>query len=555
MMIRVYTWQDVINAVQILALYRNASFSDTAASVRLWHGFSNAKRQMQYYGTPLADWSLTEQERVLITAVMARASAEIIAAIGIAERGEWHLLATGANPNQNRVKFHAGLHFAADGQARQCDIDAAKIAGMDAVLVLAHTPPEFAYKIRAELGENTLILVRPFWSDGDGDFWNHTRENIAKWYAVGVRWFVFPNEPNLYPWEGMYTNWLDGAGLSQYYIQFAKQFKNEYPDAKLIFGNLSPHHDLQNGIIQIADFRKFWAECVGAGILDYIDAFGIHVYWQNADQMEQDYFGGHWRYWLSEIPVGKLLFVTEVANTNPNLNFAEKGRQLGEFYNQLRSSGRIAGAFAFCASHGENNWAEQLWTENGAVKPVASAFARAFKSDRSSVQLSVPSFSQIGGQYRNNCGAACLLMLAEWWRDTQNYPRFNYSVDKIKILTNGSNNANGLTSLAAIARAGKSLNLSLRTASNLTPDRIREELSAGCPVIVLVLYRHIQNSTVNFDGGHYLLVTGWEPSEQVFIVNDPLQGERRIPETQLYRAMSDTSTEYFRVPRQGVLVS
>lgn len=63
-MIRTATWQDAINAVQILALYRNASFADTAANVRLWRGFTNAKRQLPYSGTPLHGWDLTEQERV-----------------------------------------------------------------------------------------------------------------------------------------------------------------------------------------------------------------------------------------------------------------------------------------------------------------------------------------------------------------------------------------------------------------------------------------------------------------------------------------------------------
>lgn len=546
-MMRDFTWQDAINVLQILAIKRGTTTQDLAGRIRFWRGFSNAVRNEPYTGKPLSEWNLSADEMVLAVAILSKSTVEIITCVGQAERGEWDKIITPPPPSHEPTKFYCGLHFAADGIARDSDIKAAKCAGMNAALVLAHTPADFYYKISAELGG--LVLVRPFWSDGDGDFYNRTRQDIANWYAVGARWFVFPNEPNLYPHEGLYTNWANGAELAYHFIRFAKQARKEFRDIKFVFGNLSPHHDIDSGGVKIADFRKFWDECASAGVLEYVDAVGIHVYWQTAEQIEQDYFGGHWRWWLDKIPADKQIFVTEVANTHKTLNSYQKGEQIACFYKILRDSGRIAGVFSFCASHAQNLWAEQLWTENdGTVKEIASGFADNFSQP---VILQVPSHSQLGGQYKNKCGAACLLMVADYLRTVHGYSPLGYTTDKVKILANGESGANDYTSISMMLNAGKALNIQFRWSKNLTLENIRKYIDSGKPVVALVIYRHFKNNTSSFAGGHFVVVRGYDSGQ--YLVNDPLVGERWVTGGELQNAMADTSTRFFSIPFQGLV--
>lgn len=64
-----------------------------------------------------------------------------------------------------------------------------------------------------------------------------------------------------------------------------------------------------------------------------------------------------------------------------------------------------------------------------------------------------------------------------------------------------------------------------RVVTELTLERIVQEIDKGYPVIALVAYRYITPAH-SFDGGHYLTVVGY--GENGVWVNDPLHGSREL---------------------------
>lgn len=124
------------------------------------------------------------------------------------------------------------------------------------------------------------------------------------------------------------------------------------------------------------------------------------------------------------------------------------------------------------------------------------------------MKLKIDFVSQQGNAARNDCGAACVAMLA------------GVGVDDVLLVANRPvNEPLHMTTLFAVLRAYGLPHVHTRP---LALPNLREALVQGWAVIVLVNYGRLpaELKATDYNANHYVLVVGFEPG--MFLVHDPL---------------------------------
>lgn len=180
----------------------------------------------------------------------------------------------------------------------------------------------------------------------------------------------------------------------------------------------------------------------------------------------------------------------------------------------------------------------------------------------------VPYCSQVGNQYRNNCGPACVLMVYNHYRQQHGQTPAPLTVDHVRALSTPAERRHNTSTTADLVAMANQINFlykdnfKLQSTNGadirLTPGRIRTEIDAGRPVIQLLLYRHlIERNEVLYRGGHFVVVVGYDDSR--YMIHDPywpdLEGAYwRVPANQFERAIAPEQNMFFSVPYQGCVI-
>jgi hypothetical protein len=304
-------------------------------------------------------------------------------------------LATVAEPDEISTKFvwnkgHAlaGIHGPADPGWGVWDDEKylmIKNARMEAVKVMASSylmegnpnkPIEIVGKIR-EAGAK-FILARLFFQFGEKrseqQFVDEVLPCARLLYEHGVTYFEVHNEPNISheasP-EGMWVQWQDGKGFSDYYLKVLGMLRKEMREAHFGFPGVSPGPDFEHGGRKIRyDSERFMSEAAEA--LQASDFICMHVYWGGnetnysvaLDTVEE---------FCNRFP-RKLVMVTEFCNDHPDTNkFPKKlrGDQYASFYAGTKKLPTNLGV-SFCYLLSSSGGYEMSTWDNDVVASVGS---------------------------------------------------------------------------------------------------------------------------------------------------------------------------------------
>lgn len=159
------------------------------------------------------------------------------------------------------------------------------------------------------------------------------------------------------------------------------------------------------------------------------------------------------------------------------------------------------------------------------------------------MKLNIPIISQQGNNTANDCGPACVAMLA--------------GVTIEKVMQAVAHTPGEMMPLAKIMRALGAYRLHHEHSTALSPTLLRESLARGWPVIALVGYGrlpHELKAVEGYNGNHYVVITGWYAGG--FYVHDPLWPSdlgawREWPESDLVAALAGAAAYSVN---QGVIV-
>lgn len=159
------------------------------------------------------------------------------------------------------------------------------------------------------------------------------------------------------------------------------------------------------------------------------------------------------------------------------------------------------------------------------------------------MKLNIPIISQQGNNTANDCGPACVAMLA------------GVTIDK--VMTAVAHPPGEMMPLAKIMRALGAYRLHHEHSTALSPALLRESLARGWPVIALVGYGALPatlKADTRYNLNHYVVISGFYDSG--FYVHDPLWPSdlgswREWPETALCEALAGAAAYSIN---QGVIV-
>ena len=158
------------------------------------------------------------------------------------------------------------------------------------------------------------------------------------------------------------------------------------------------------------------------------------------------------------------------------------------------------------------------------------------------MKLQIDFITQQSNAIRNDCGAACIAMVA------------GTSIDK--ALAAGHTKPGQPMHMTAIVDALTAYRLPHDYVRPLHLPHIRESLARGWPVIALVNYGRLPDGlkATDYDGNHYVVVTGF--LRDAFLVHDPLWPDQRgawvrWPDVVLGEALANPTDAQ---PMQGIVV-
>lgn len=140
-------------------------------------------------------------------------------------------------------------------------------------------------------------------------------------------------------------------------------------------------------------------------------------------------------------------------------------------------------------------------------------------------KLQIPYVSQedLGAKaFANDCGPTCLKMLLGWAGLAEKVSVDQISRD-IKIAPRGKGSFAGFNQLM-FAASKYGLKLVYQRPTSL--DKLRAELDAGRPSIALIHYGSISRRQSTFNGGHFVIVSGYD-DDLIFLHDPDWWGDRR----------------------------
>lgn len=133
-------------------------------------------------------------------------------------------------------------------------------------------------------------------------------------------------------------------------------------------------------------------------------------------------------------------------------------------------------------------------------------------------KIPVPYWSQedVGTKgFANDCGPVCVKMLLEWAGKAQHIQPDRISRE-IGLAPRGKGSFAGMNQLIF---AASKYGLKLQHKRPVTVPQITDEIAAGRPVLALIHYGSISNRQAKFNGGHFVLVTGYDDAN--LYLHDP----------------------------------
>lgn len=164
--------------------------------------------------------------------------------------------------------------------------------------------------------------------------------------------------------------------------------------------------------------------------------------------------------------------------------------------------------------------------------------------------LNIPHFSQRGpgaDARRNDCGAACITMIVNGLTDR------SFTVDDIALKF--QDRPNRYMSMRTIISALRFYGLKSEYKRPLTPDKIKEAIQSGNPVIALVKYSAMPQKFAKFNGSHFIVIYSISNTER-FLYRDPLANNNTplsMTADQLSRTMSVFEKDE-NLPHQGLVI-
>ncbi|GAG24497.1 unnamed protein product [marine sediment metagenome] len=218
---------------------------------------------------------------------------------------------------------------------------------MEAVKLLSSAAPENVDRL-LQINPDMFIVVRLFVDLSNRimtpyEFVRDAVNDVAMYYAKGVRFFEVHNEPNLMQ-EGLGQSWQDGRGFATWFQTAVDLMKEQYPDALFGWPGLSPGGDVPGMRMSAGRFLNEASATVHAA-----DWIGIHCYFLTDSEMTHEHAGGFWKLYQEEYP-GKLLLITEFSNPSIQVSKSAKALQYVDYYDWLRNQKPLAAAFCFISS-------------------------------------------------------------------------------------------------------------------------------------------------------------------------------------------------------------
>ncbi len=263
----------------------------------------------------------------------------------------------------------AGVHArVGEPVLRDADYTALGVARLEAVKLLTWTLPQEIDRLRAQ-NPDVFILARLMTKIGApnqfSDFFvAEVQDQMALYYARGIRYFEVHNEPNLTT-EGWTTSWKDGSEFNRFFLEVYAKLKPRFPEARLGYPGLSPDGVPAPGL-RTNDLDFLTASDEAARTADWL---GVHCYWQSEAEMTAERGGLNFHEYRRRYP-DKLLFITEFSNVSPNVAKAVKGRHYVSYYQMLRNVPGLGAAFAFLLSATQGFDTEAWRDENGALSDI-----------------------------------------------------------------------------------------------------------------------------------------------------------------------------------------
>lgn len=244
-------------------------------------------------------------------------------------------------------KSLVGLHGRADGPMQEADFELVRVGNIEAVKLVSTAPPENTDRLR-QINPNMFIMVRLFAAFQNrqvsaADFANWLEHDMSRFYDRGIRYFEVHNEPNLQI-EGWTHSWNDGAQFGSWLIDVVTRLKRTFPEAKFGYPGLSPGGNIDG---QRFDAWTFLDQSDFA--VQACDWLGVHCYWIDENDRNSRTGGQVWRGFRDRYP-DKLIFITEFSNPTDHTGLRTKAEQYVRYYQELRTTPGIGGAFAFVAS-------------------------------------------------------------------------------------------------------------------------------------------------------------------------------------------------------------
>jgi len=171
------------------------------------------------------------------------------------------------------------------------------------------------------------------------------------------------NEPNIEA-EGLFSNWSDGAGFANWFLDVLTRYRKALPGTQFIYPGLSPGSSVSG---KKADHIQFIESSRPA--VEAADGLGIHLYWSRiypqsrALDVLDDYIAR-----FRNTPI----WITEASNNKDGVTAVNKAQEYLQFWHELQSRPIVQGVTYFVASASNPTFAQEVWLGRGISKIIGA---------------------------------------------------------------------------------------------------------------------------------------------------------------------------------------